>query len=264
LQTLTDFSDASDSAEHIVFLHANGFPPDTYASFLSAISSLGRVSTIEHRPLWTKEAPKFLDWGVYADDAIKTLEREATSPVWLVGHSMGGMVSIVTAANFPNAVATLVVIDSMMRMSEGRAAQLRRIGAGSGRAFDSKAAYVDGFKIRPQADLASPAVTRHMAASSCREYEDGQWRNKFDRHVYSQRHPVDGYAHWAKVWDARIPALVIAGGSSDRITAQVLDQLSAVYPQITISTVDRAGHHVMLDNPRGYIEALAAYLEIDR
>ena len=111
MQTLTDFSDASDSAEHIVFLHANGFPPDTYASFLNAISSLGRISTIEHRPLWTEEAPKFLDWGVYADDAIKTLEREATGPVWLVGHSMGGAISLLIASKAPHLVKGVVGLD---------------------------------------------------------------------------------------------------------------------------------------------------------
>ena len=72
MQSISDFSDASSSGEHIVFLHANGFPPGTYTSFLTAISPLGRISTIEHRPLWAAEAPNFLDWGVYANDAIKT------------------------------------------------------------------------------------------------------------------------------------------------------------------------------------------------
>jgi len=266
-----DFGDvglppADDPRMKMLCLHGGAAQAHWYDFVLGPFLDEYRVLSLDLRGHGDSDwgSPDAYDYPDFAKDTAGFIRTLGIGPVLLVGHSMGGMVSIVTAANFPNAVARLVVIDSMMRMSEGRAAQLRRIGAGSGRAFDSKAAYVDGFKIRPEADLASPAVTRHMAASSCREYEDGQWRNKFDRHVYSQRHPVDGYAHWAKVWDARIPALLIAGGSSDRITAQVLDQLSAVHPQLTISTVDRAGHHVMLDNPRGFIEALAAYLEIDR
>ena len=111
MQTLSDFSSDSPSAEHITFLHANGFPPGTYASFLSEISSLGRISTLEHRPLWTKEAPKFLNWGVYADDAIKTLEREVKSPVWLVGHSMGGAISLLIARKAPHLVKGVVGLD---------------------------------------------------------------------------------------------------------------------------------------------------------
>ena len=111
MQILSHFSDASDSSKHVVFLHANGFPPRTYATFLSAISPLGRISTVEHRPLWIKEAPKFLDWGVYADDAIKTLERETTSPVWLVGHSMGGAISLLIARKAPHLVKGVVGLD---------------------------------------------------------------------------------------------------------------------------------------------------------
>ena len=177
---------------------------------------------------------------------------------------MGGMVGIVTAAEFPDEVGTLVVIDSMMRMSEERAAELRGIGAGKGKSFDSREAYVAGFRIRPETVSAAPEVTRHMAASSCREFEDGQWRNKFDRNVYARRHPIEGYAYWAKVWDAKTPALVIAGGNSNRITPEVRDKLLAAHPEVTVTTVENAGHHVTLDNPAGYIDALATYLQSNR
>ena len=212
------------------------------------------------------------DWGPpdeysypeFARDVGGFVQKLGIGPVLLVGHSMGGMVSIVTAAEFPDEVGTLVVIDSMMRMSEERAAELRSIGTGKGRGFDSIEAYVAGFKIRPEAKAALPEVTRHMAASSCRQYEDGQWRNKFDRNVYARRHPVDGYTYWAKVWDAKIPALVIAGGNSDRITPEVRANLFAAHPEVTVTTVGNAGHHVTLDNPEGYVEALGTYLRAAR
>ncbi len=111
MQSISDFSDASSSGEHIVFLHANGFPPGTYTSFLTAISPLGRISTIEHRPLWAAEAPNFLDWGVYANDAIKTLERQTKGPVWLVGHSKGGAISLLIAKKAPHLVKGIVGLD---------------------------------------------------------------------------------------------------------------------------------------------------------
>lgn len=212
------------------------------------------------------------DWGPpdkysypdFAGDIGRFIEKLRIGPVLLVGHSMGGMVSIVTAAEFPDEVGELVVVDSMMRMSEERAAELRSIGAGKGKGFESREAYVAGFKIRPEAAAALSDVTRYMAASSCREFEDGQWRNKFDRNVYARRHPVEGYTYWAKIWDAKTPALVIAGGNSDRITREVRAKLLAAHPQVTVITVEKAGHHVMLDNPSGYVDALRTYLKSDR
>lgn len=208
------------------------------------------------------------DWGPpdkysypdFARDVGGFIQKLGIGPVLLVGHSMGGMVSLVTAAEFPDEVGKLVVVDSMMQMSEERAAELRSIGTGKGKGFDSREAYVAGFKIRPEAVAALPEVTRHMAAFSCRQFEDGLWRNKFDRNVYARRHPVDGYTYLAKVWDAKTPALVIAGGDSDRITPEVRAKLLAAHPQVTVITVEKAGHHVTLDNPPGYVEALGAYL----
>ena len=110
MQTLSKFNDSPDPKEQLVFLHANGFPPDTYATFLSCISPLGQISTIEHRPLWQTEAPQFLDWGVYASDAIATLRREAKTPVWLVGHSMGGAISLLIAKAAPDLVKGVVAL----------------------------------------------------------------------------------------------------------------------------------------------------------
>ena len=149
-------------------------------------------------------------------------------------------------------------------MSEERASELRGIGAGKGKSFKSREAYVAGFRIRPETVSALPEVTRHMAASSCREFEDGQWRNKFDRNVYARRQPIDGYAYWAKIWDAKTPALVIAGGNSDRITTDVRNKLFAAHPEVAVTTVGKAGHHVTLDNPEGYIDALGTYLQSNR
>lgn len=212
------------------------------------------------------------DWGPadqynctdFAKDIGGFIRKLGIGPVLLVGHSMGGMVSVVTAAQFPQQVATLVVIDSMMRMSEERAAELRGIGTGKGKAFDCKDAYVAGFKIHPETGSALPEVIRHMAASSCRAFEDGLWRNKFDRNVYARRHAIDGFEYWTQIGDAKTPALVIAGGNSNRITQAVRAKLFAAHPGIAVTTVENAGHHVTLDNPAGYVDALAAYLQSNR
>ena len=76
MQSLATFSDSSVSNAELVLLHANGFPPGTYNSFLSEISDAGRILTLEHRPLWQAHAPRFLDYSVYADDAIASIRTE--------------------------------------------------------------------------------------------------------------------------------------------------------------------------------------------
>jgi len=193
----------------------------------------------------------------YADDVAKLIETLGIGPVVLVGHSMGGMVSLVTAACYSNAVSALVVIDSMMQMTPERASTLREIGSGKGRTFPSAEAFVAGFKIRPEGTVAPPHVVRHMALNSCRQDEDGAWFNKFDRNVYARRHPIDGYDYWGQV---SAPVLLVAGGRSDRITPEVETKVRGHCPQVEVRTVEGAGHHVTLDNPYGYRREVAEFL----
>lgn len=205
---------------------------------------------------WAREAD--YAYLTYAADVAGLIEILGIGPVVLVGHSMGGMVSLVTSACYPQSVSTLVVIDSMMQMTPERASTLRGIGAGKGRTFDSSGAFIKGFKIRPNGTVAEQHVVQHMAANSCRQDEDGDWLNKFDRNVYAKRHPIDGFEYWGKV---QAPALLVAGGISDRITPEVVARVREQCPQVEVRTVNGAGHHVTLDNPVGYCKAVGDYLK---
>jgi len=40
--------------------------------------------------------------------------------------------------------------------------------------------------------------------------------------------------------------------------------LLAAHPEVSVTAVENAGHHVTLDNPLGYVEALAGYLQGNR
>jgi pimeloyl-ACP methyl ester carboxylesterase len=169
-----------------------------------------------------------------------------------------GQVSVVSAATYPERVSALVVIDSLMQMTAERVSAMRGIGEGEGRSFESREAFIDGFKIRPAGSFAAPHVVRHMAHHSCRRYEDGRWRNKFDRNVYARRHPIDGYEYWARIGQ---PALLVAGGRSDRISPEVLARVREACPQVDLHRVPAAGHHVTLDDPIGYCDGVSTFLQ---
>jgi pimeloyl-ACP methyl ester carboxylesterase len=196
-------------------------------------------------------------YGRYAADVAEFIDALRLGSVVLAGHSMGGMVALVCAASYQEKLASLIVIDSMMQLTPDRATSMRAIGVGKGRSFEGLQSFIDGFKIFPAGSTAAAHIVRHMAFHSCRRNDDGQWRNKFDRNVYTNRHPINGYEYWARI---DIPVLLVAGGASDRITPDVLAQIRQQCEHVVLHSVANAGHHVTLDEPLGYQSAVKGFL----
>jgi pimeloyl-ACP methyl ester carboxylesterase len=256
-------SPAQDVRPKMLCIHGGAANAHWFDFVVSAFTDRYRVLSLDLRGHgdsdWSTAAgePDY-SYGQYAADVAAVIDEMALGPVVLAGHSMGGMVSLVTAATYGQSVNALVVIDSMMQMTAQRASTLRGIGAGKGRSFASREAFIEGFKIRPEGSSAAPQVFRHMAFHSCRQFDDGQWRNKFDRNVYAKRHPIDAFDYWG---DVKAPALLVAGGNSDRITEPVHEAIRGACPHVKLHTVAGAGHHVTLDNPAGYRAGVAAFLD---
>lgn len=101
----------------LLFSHANGYPPESYRALLNDLGEqLGaQVNTHAHRPLVVDDPPPtFLSWQVYASDLIDRIEREASGPVWLVGHSMGAASAILAAARRPELFLGIVALDPVL------------------------------------------------------------------------------------------------------------------------------------------------------
>jgi pimeloyl-ACP methyl ester carboxylesterase len=96
----------------IVFSHANGFPAGTYALLFEAWRDAGhRVHAIDrfgHEP----QLPVSSNWPHLRDQLIRFVEAEAGEPAWLVGHSLGGILSLIVAAERPDLAKGVVLLDA--------------------------------------------------------------------------------------------------------------------------------------------------------
>lgn len=97
----------------IVFSHANGFPAGTYRVLFEAWQAAGHpVAAIErfgHDPRY----PVSSNWPRLRDQLVDFIQAQGGgAAVHLVGHSLGGFLSLLAASRAPTLVRSVVLIDS--------------------------------------------------------------------------------------------------------------------------------------------------------
>ena len=93
------------------FVHANSFPTGTYRIFLDEMRQHYDVSAMEmhaHDPQY----PITVGWHKLADELIAEMTTHQKEPVILVGHSMGGALSLMAARARPDMVRAVILLDS--------------------------------------------------------------------------------------------------------------------------------------------------------
>ncbi len=197
--------------------------------------------------LWAREVL------AVADDA-----GLAGRPV-VVGHSMGGFVTIVTAALHGDALAGAVIVDSPVRGPDPESEEGR-----AGRDFTRRRTYPDldtaleHFRLVPPQPCENDFVIDHVARRSLRRTDDGAWTWKFDPGLFTRtrRRPIHDYlAH------VRTRIAVIHGQWSDIVTTEITDYMNDLLGRTApFVEIPAAYHHLILDQPLAFVAAVRALL----
>ena len=240
-------------------LHGGAVHAHWFDFIAGAFTADYHVRALDHRGHGESERanPPDYSYPAYAADVEAVMEKLDMREVILVGHSMGGLVSLLHEATYPGRVKKLVVIDSTLRAAPERVSMLHQIGNREGSSYATHEEFIARFKVRPEGTQAAPEVIRHLAGLGARQGEDGRWRHKFDRNVYSKRQLIDIPPLWDRV---KIPVLLVKGALSDRITPEIQADIKARAPHVELVEVAGSEHHVTLDNPQGCAAAIRRFL----
>lgn len=178
-------------------------------------------------------------------------------PPLLVGHSMGGFVTVATAARHPELLAGAVIIDSPIIAIDPEVEAARASDQFSRpKEYDDPETPIARFRTVPAQEVYLPYVKEHVARHSLRHDDDGKWRWKFDSNIFVPRRK--DAAELLPHITCRVALLRCENGLvTPDIGAYMYDQLGRVAPVIELPT---AGHHPMLDVPLILITAIRSLI----
>lgn len=106
------YVDFGGNGETIHFAHANGFPPETYASIIENLTTEYKVIGMELRPLWPQSNYRsFKNWESGADDLIAFLDQQQISGIIGMGHSLGGILTLIASVKRPDLFKRIVLVE---------------------------------------------------------------------------------------------------------------------------------------------------------
>lgn len=223
-----------------------------------AVSLIGRGGS-DYDPDYLNYKP-----DTYRDDILRFMAAQGLVRAIFVGTSLGGIVTMLTAATAPERVAAAVINDVGPELApEGIMRIAGYVGAvGAGGA--APAADIDeaAARIRAINEPAFPgrdqAFWRLFARRTFRQTADGRWRLDYDPGIgkaLMEAGPAPDL--WGPFAALRaIETMIVRGAISDLLTPPIIEKMRAVNPSFAYAEVSGVGHAPTLTEA----DALAAIM----
>jgi esterase len=192
----------------------------------------------------------------FAADLLALMDALGWERPTLVGHSMGGLNAMAFAAWHPERVRALVVVDSRPMIPPERLGMMHARGRRPLRQYPSRAAAVEAFRLLPRETRADPALLRHLGEVGVVEGQGG-WVYRFDPECNGSRQPIDA---WTLVHQITAPTLIVRAERSPGLPREQAERLRSMIADARLVEIPDAYHHVTLDRPRQFADALDRFL----
>lgn len=196
--------------------------------------------------------------GLWAEEIMAVADEAGfPGPPVVVGHSLGGLVTIQTAVDHGDRLAGAIIVDSPVRRPDPESEEGAR-----GAAFRSPGVYptldqaMQRFRLVPPQPCDNDYVIEHIARHSLHETTDG-WTWKFDPHLFTHTMtPMN-----EQLAAVRIRVALIRGHHSVVVPADTADYMYELMGRVApVITIPESHHHLFLDQPIAFVATLRALL----
>jgi esterase len=253
-------------ATPILLMHgANYFDSYDWIGVAEALATDREVATFDKRGFGDSGWSPSKDYSVDANmgDMLAVIgELKWDKPI-IVGHSASGRLSISFAANFPEKISRLVIVDSGLAREEGGAAGRSPTG-NPPLVFESVEAAMAHFaklsnppRISHDRERAQQALVKVEKGYMLKRDPDFQNTKAQGEGTNLPQRPARDV--WQELAAVKCPTMIVRGTRSDRYTPEIIERISRDYPKIAWATVN-SQHDVADQAPQELVAAVRKFI----
>lgn len=242
---------------------ANGFVPETYFPVLKHFMDDYRVVCLPPRALWddalspppvTPES----DWNQLADDLLAGIEKHNLQKIVAVGHSFGGVATLLAALKQPDYFKALIMLDptllppmicdGMKMMRETGTTDQHPMVQKANRRLNEFESIDDAFdRFRDKrlfSDWSDDVLRLYVEYGTVQQGDKRvlRWSPQWESYYYATGYSETWRYLVPALSDLDVPMLFIAGGKSDTYTAESAANVAEAVPQATHQSIEGYGH----------------------
>ena len=194
-------------------------------------------------------------------DLRAVVEARGLERFTLIGHSLGGMVSMLYAHRHPETLQRLVLVDVAAGLPPvPPGTDLSRIAeTPSPREFDSHDQATDYLAGIMQ--LAPRYMVAESVRHGMRRTDTGRYTWKYDPALAHIRRPRSAALDlWKMVETIPTPTLLQYGSHSRVVTPEIAVRMAQTMPRCAIERIENAGHALFTDQPEAFADSVERFL----
>ena len=241
--------------QSVIMLHGTNAHAHWFKFIGSLLSDKYHFVVMSFSGMGGSDCRSFYTRDTFVDDVWGVVKETGMENPIVVGHSFGGMVSLITASKHSEDMSGLLLVDFVVNKPEEHHEWYEdRAPARPPRIVKEKEELIKRFRLMPPQQCINQYLVDYIADHSIRETEKG-WAWTFDPSAYDGL--IIGSDHSKILSELNCPVGFYYGEHTIEFKEGELKTMKDLLPKDSpIFGLKDAQHHLMLDQPLPFIENL--------